>query len=165
MVPLVLSFFRPWMMMFGMMLVFAPVGAGAGMTPEEVDLFQRVKVKAEQGDVSSQFWLGRYYYYGEGVAKDMTEGIKWWRKAAFLGNASAQFHLGICYYTGRGVPKDNIEAHAYLSIYGATDPGARKSIEILESEMTSEDRLKAQQRAKELQKEIAAQISAKKEGK
>ena len=54
--------------------------------------------------------MGFRYYNGEGVEKNMTEAVEWWRKAAEQGHAKAQFILGDCYYKGEGVAKDKTEA-------------------------------------------------------
>ena len=72
--------------------------------------FLKYKPKAEKGDASAQFNLGRCYFYGQGVAKDEVEAMKWYRKAADQGNARAQSNLGFCYANGTGVAKDEVEA-------------------------------------------------------
>lgn len=38
--------------------------------------------KAKGGDAEAQFILGRCYWNGDGVAANMVEATKWWRKAA-----------------------------------------------------------------------------------
>jgi TPR repeat protein len=48
--------------------------------------------------------------YGEGVAKDPVEAVKWYRKAAEQGIAEAQNNLGVCFMNGEGVAKDPVEA-------------------------------------------------------
>ena len=72
--------------------------------------FLKYKPKAEKGDASAQFNLGRCYFYGQGVAKDEVEAVKWYRKAADQGNARAQSNLGFCYAKGTGIAKDEVEA-------------------------------------------------------
>ena len=71
------------------------------------------KIKADQGDVDAQLYLGELYYgqYYEGVRteKDYAEAAKWYRKAAEQGNAQAQYQLGYMYDYGKGVPKDKEE--------------------------------------------------------
>ena len=57
-----------------------------------------------------QFNLGNRHYNGQGVAKDATEAIKWFRKAAEQDHAGAQFMVGKCYHCGRGVAQDQMEA-------------------------------------------------------
>jgi hypothetical protein len=50
------------------------------------------------------------YANGNGVPKDTTEAVKWYRKAAEQGLASVQNGLGYMYENGNGVPKDTTEA-------------------------------------------------------
>ena len=71
---------------------------------------KRFITKAKQGDAKAQFYLGVCYYNGEGVEKDLTEAVKWYRKAAEQGLAEAQCNLGVCYDYGEGVEKDITEA-------------------------------------------------------
>ena len=142
-------------------LVFLPLSASAGMTPEEVKVFNENKAKAERGDRVAQYNLGNAYAYGRGVAKDGVQAVKWYRKAADQGYALAQFDLGRCYRNGHGVAKDEGEAFAYFSLAGITDDDARKELAILEKGMSPDRRLRGQQRTKELQKEIDAKIAAK----
>ncbi len=92
------------------MLTFSPVGADAGMTPAEVEAFEGFKVKAEQGDASSQFETGYCYARGSGTPRDFTAAANWYRKSAEQGNARAQNALGVFYYGGLGVPKSHSEA-------------------------------------------------------
>ncbi len=66
--------------------------------------------KAQKGDAVAQNNLGLKYYNGDGVPKDSTEAVKWYRKSAEQGNANAQLLLGAMYATGDGIPKDSNEA-------------------------------------------------------
>ena len=65
---------------------------------------------AEQGHSGAQCVLGWCYAHGYGVAKDMSEAMKWWRKAADQGYAEAQCNLGLAYLNGEGVATDKAEA-------------------------------------------------------
>ncbi len=109
---------------FGL-LALMPKQALAGMTPEEVMKFEKFKAKAEQGDANAQNSLGSCYNFGEGVAQDTIQAVKWYSKAAEIldakafqeckvkaqkGDADAQFYLGLCYTDGRCVTKDDIQA-------------------------------------------------------
>jgi TPR repeat protein/serine/threonine protein kinase len=58
---------------------------------------------AEQGDASSQAWLGGMYYRGEGVNQSHATSAKWFEKAAEQGDVSAQYLIGGLYYRGEGV--------------------------------------------------------------
>jgi len=68
------------------------------------------KKAAELGDAGAQFKLGVMYEAGQGVKKDYTEAIKWYRRAAAQGDADAQFNLGLMYDLGRGLKRNHSEA-------------------------------------------------------
>lgn len=106
MTTLSVAFFR-WAFLFLLgLLAFSPIGASAGMSPEEVKKFEQVKAKAEMGDSNAKHGLGLCYIKGDGVEKDSTKGFRWIRDAAEQGNAEAQVSLGTCYQKGEGVAKD-----------------------------------------------------------
>ena len=65
--------------------------------------FNETQRLANQGDVESQFYIGRMYSQGEGVRQDYTKAREWYEKAANQGIAQAQFNLGVFYYHGKGV--------------------------------------------------------------
>lgn len=77
------------------------------------DLKQAVKWTirlAEQGDSTSQFFLGTCYLRGDGVPKDSEQAMKWYRKAAEQGHVEAQYTLGQHLLFGAGVSKDEEDA-------------------------------------------------------
>ncbi|MGC9261418.1 MAG: tetratricopeptide repeat protein, partial [Phycisphaerae bacterium] len=66
---------------------------------------------ARQGDAEAQFMLGADYEFGlGGVAKDETESVWWYLRAALQGHAPAQFFIGCRFYWGEGLPQDFSEA-------------------------------------------------------
>lgn len=73
---------------------------------ETVDEFEKLKLKANNGDAQAQNSLGDCYYNGRGVCKDYRQALEWYRKAAEQGGAEAQYKLGTCYYIGEGVEQD-----------------------------------------------------------
>ena len=77
---------------------------------EKEDELTKLKRAAENGDAEAQNDLGVRYHNGQGVAKDYTEAMKWYRKAAEQGNIVAQYNLAVMYYNGQGVAKDYSEA-------------------------------------------------------
>jgi hypothetical protein len=105
------------------------------------------------------------YASGRGVTKNEAEAVKWYRKSADQGFANAQYNLGVCHEYGTGVPKDLVESYAYWSLAGRTDEDARKMLAALEKILSPRDRLRGQQRFKELQKEIEANMATKPAGK
>lgn len=52
---------------------------------------------AEQGDELGQWLLGRLYYTGNGVVRDLNEAERWLSGPARQGNAFAQYLLGLVY--------------------------------------------------------------------
>ena len=52
---------------------------------------------ADQGNAKAQSNLGVMYYIGEGVPKDDTQAVYWYKKAADQGLADAQYNLGFMY--------------------------------------------------------------------
>jgi TPR repeat protein len=87
-------------------------GASPSGQQSEADskLLADVRAKAEKGDAQAQCNLGRCYAKGEGVTKDASEAVKWFRKAAEQNDGKAQNSLGLCYAKGEGVEKDDAEA-------------------------------------------------------
>jgi TPR repeat protein len=69
-----------------------------------------LRAKAEGGDASAQFSLGKAYEEGNGVPQDDETAAKWYRKAADQHDAVAENHLGVMYRTGRGVDRDKEES-------------------------------------------------------
>jgi len=89
-------------------VVLCHVAVAQNLSDEE--FAEMMRVRAEQGDAEAQNYLGLVYSIGQGVYKDKSEAVRWWRKAAEQGNADAQLHLGRAYYFGQGVYKDRSEA-------------------------------------------------------
>lgn len=63
---------------------------GDGVTWNDADAAQSLRVAAEQGNVQAQLNLGKRYYYGEGVPEDEVEAYKWFFLAAAQGNELAR---------------------------------------------------------------------------
>ena len=68
-------------------------------------------LRAVRGDAGAQFNLGCYYHHGKnGIPKDLSQAVYWYRKAAEQGKMHAQFNLGSCYKNGDGVTQDYSQA-------------------------------------------------------
>lgn len=63
------------------------------VTQEEAATF--CKKAAEQGDVLGQWCIGRAYYLGNGVSRDLPEAERWLGKAADQGNPFAAYTIGL----------------------------------------------------------------------
>ena len=68
--------------------------------------FQIFLELAGQGDALAQAHLGYMYQVGEGVKRDLTQSVRWYRHAAEQGNRDAQYNLGVAYFFGEGVQSD-----------------------------------------------------------
>lgn len=82
---------------------------GSDLENQDIE-FKLNSFAAEKGDAEAQFNLGLMYDFGEGVTKNESQAVKWYRKAAEQGNAYAQYNLGVSYTDGTGVAKDDCEA-------------------------------------------------------
>ena len=58
--------------------------------------------------------IASMYFFGNGVPKDHSKALVYYRKAADLGSVKAQTCAGIMYYRGYGVSKDSTLAKKYL---------------------------------------------------
>lgn len=87
----------------------------AKQTPAPLTEIARLRAKAEQGDTIAQNDLGFAYARGQGVSKDESEAVKWYRKAAEQGYFVARHNLGVAYANGQGVLKDEAEAVKWYS--------------------------------------------------
>ncbi len=68
--------------------------------------FEKVKLRAEQGNAGAQCLVGNSYESGAEVPRNYKEAVKWWRLSAEQDNAEAQLNLGRMYRQGNGVPQD-----------------------------------------------------------
>jgi TPR repeat protein len=138
---------------------------GVGVAQDQVKAVSLWEKAGEQGLAEAQYNLGGSYYGGLGVERDLSQAVAWWRKAANQGEAKSQTHLGLCYATGQGLARDEVEAYAYWSLAGATLEMARTNLAILKTKLGPLRLQAAQDRTRELQKEIEANGAAKASGK
>ena len=80
-------------------------------TPEFIE---ETKRRAEAGDAVARCNLGIFYFFGQGVRRDVVESTKWNRRAAEQGDAQAQYNLGIAFERGHGVAPDASEAFRWF---------------------------------------------------
>ena len=140
---------------------------GIGVAVNQVEGVKWYRKAADQGFAEAQSNLGMCYCLGTGGLgkNNMIEAVKWWRKAAEQGDARAQSNLGMCYDDGTGVARDYVEAYAFYKLAEKTNEEAGKRLATLEKFLSHEATLRGQKRSKEIQKEIDANIAAKKAGK
>jgi uncharacterized protein len=106
---------------------------------------------AEQGNHDYQHFVGTAYYWKQ----DYRESATWYLLAANQGDAKAQQDLGQYYLQGKGVPRDYLEAYKWFAMAAANErdqPWQRWSneeLDRLEHQMSPEQVIEAQRRAKE----------------
>jgi uncharacterized protein len=95
-----------------------------------VTAFRVVRPLADQGNAKAQALLGTMYENGGGVAQDLTEAVKWLRKAAEGGEVTAQDYLGVLYATGdSGLEQDYSQATKwYRKAADQGNPHAQNSL-------------------------------------
>ena len=110
---------------------------------------------AKQGSTDAAYNLGLIYGNGDGVPQDPQEAAGWYRKAAMGGDTDAQINLGYMLSNGEGVPKDEVEGLAWTYIAAASgDQTSAKNLAIMEDNLGRELTLAAQQRSRQLLREI-----------
>jgi TPR repeat protein len=76
---------------------------------------------ADQGHAVAQYDLGRMYYEGLGVRRNVGEALSWFRLAAAQGHAGAENSLGALFLAGDGVEQSTSEALRWYRL--AADQG------------------------------------------
>ena len=106
-----------WIAPMAFLTILATFSTGIAVVTESTNgVFEIINWAALIVDLGMIGWLGfsegttGLNLYGEGVAQDKEEAVKWYRKAAEQGVAEAQFNLGVCYDNGEGVAQDKEEA-------------------------------------------------------
>ena len=75
---------------------------------------------ADEGDAESAARLGKILLQGQGVDKNVDEGVKFLTRAADKGSARAQRDLAELYASGTGVQPDLQKAYSLYSLAGKT---------------------------------------------
>ncbi|MDM8560703.1 tetratricopeptide repeat protein [Candidatus Parabeggiatoa sp. HSG14] len=79
------------------------------------ELFHQLKERSSQRDVKAQFELAEMYIQGKGTTKDITQAIKWYRKAANRGEVQAQLKLADMHFKGKDVVQNVTKAIKWYS--------------------------------------------------
>jgi hypothetical protein len=77
---------------------------------DKAGAFRLFVAAAQSGNSKAAVQTGWCYENGAGVAQNLAEAARWYRKGAELGNSRGQKNLGSMYESGRGVPEDWVEA-------------------------------------------------------
>lgn len=112
--------------------------------------FWKSKARAERGDPTAQYEMGRRYEMGDGVPRELEKARRWYLKAAGQGNIWAQNNLGRFYGSGEGVTHNYVTAHMWFII--ASDGGsliAKSNGKYTRARMTTFEVKKARNRAQD----------------
>lgn len=71
---------------------------------------RELQAVVDAGDPVAAYLLGRIYLAGQGIPRDVSEGMKWLRLAAERGEINATVQLAARYDHGVGVPQSDKEA-------------------------------------------------------
>jgi TPR repeat protein len=55
-------------------------------------------------------------YDGRGASQNLTEAVRWFRKAAEQGVAEAQFNLGVMCASGQGIQPNHVESYMWFTL-------------------------------------------------
>jgi len=136
-------------------------GEGKGINQDYSQAVKWYQKAADQGCASAQSNLGAMYYGGYGTTQDYDQAMKWYQRAAYQGNALAQSAIGNLYQHGQGVIKDELEALAWYNV--AASQGDNSAVNLrdgLETNLGTQNALIAQQRAREILRQIKTKQSA-----
>jgi Sel1 repeat len=121
-----------------------------GPTASSGTALKQTKALADQGNANEQYNLGVMCAYGQGVAQDYQEALKWFRLSAAQGNPEAQGDLGAMYQAGFGVPQDYAQAMMwYLIAKAGGTTLADQNLQQLESLSAPAQIAEAQRMARE----------------
>ena len=87
--------------------------------------FQNLKTNTVKG----MLCVGKCLETGDGVGRDQSEAVKWYRMAAEHGQADASFELAKCYRFGIGVKRNRITASKWL--HKAAEQGHAKAMVLI----------------------------------
>jgi len=72
-----------------------------------------MSLSAEMGLIDAIRDLGNRYQFGDGVKKNLSESINWFKKGSVLGDSISSFLVSYAYSRGKGVEKDEKESHLW----------------------------------------------------
>ena len=121
----------------------------------ELNVVEDIRLSAEQGDATAQYYLGLMYYEGESLQQDFQKATYWFTKAAEQGFWHAQRGLGMVYSEGKGVLQDYVMAYAWFEVAASQGDSSAKNLrdDIIE-EMSQNQIEEGQKLSKELHEKI-----------
>jgi len=104
---------------------------------------------ANHGNRKAMHNLAVAFAEGSGAEKNYTEAARWFKAASELGLTDSEFNLAVLYERGLGVAQSLTEAYKWYSIAAAQgDTESRARIEVLNTQLSANDRTAAERAAK-----------------
>lgn len=97
----------------------AAAAHGIASEPQSIDI-SALERRALDGDAAAQFELGRAYFRGQGVAKNVPKAEDLLSRSAQAGNADAMVGLGFLSLSGEAGPEDETKAVQWFRKGAAT---------------------------------------------
>jgi TPR repeat protein len=122
---------------------------GRGVEQDEVRAYALFQKAAELGHLGAKNEYANALIEGKYVEQDIEGAVQLFQQTAASGNPVGLYALGQAFAVGLGVDQDLVKAHSYFNIAAALDhPQAAAARTTLEQEMSDQDVILAQQRAK-----------------
>jgi TPR repeat protein len=103
----------------------------------------------------AQTELGVALREGSGMARNESESLAWFEKAAIQGYTEAQYNLGLAYAKGTGVDPDPVRGTAWLEICAKErHREAIRAVSPVRRQLSTDQR----EAAKELREQLAARL-------
>ena len=80
--------------------------SSSSISNENSDDFVEIRGHAQAGDPIAEYELGKSYFEGNGVDKDLSKAIQWFQKSANSGIDDAQYTLAFLFSEGVYLQKD-----------------------------------------------------------
>ena len=107
-----------------------------------------LEVAAKQGHARAQYYLGKMYYFGQGVSRSYRKARDWFMLAANQNDGAAQIAVAYLYWRGDGVDRDRIETCKWLLLAERNKiPGATDKLKQVKSKLTAKEIEEATHRA------------------
>jgi len=94
-------------------LVSSPARSENELRLEDEWKLRELRGRADVGDTAAMVTLAEAYLDGNGVPKDVSQAVTWYRKAADAGNTVGMGKLALKYIFGEGVKKDEVQAASW----------------------------------------------------
>lgn len=136
--------------------------AGRGVPQDNTNAVLWFQQAAAQQHAAALYNLGSMYELGRGVAPDSRAAARLIQQAAELGDAYAQYSMARRCEEGHGVTRDLVDALKWYELSEAGGiGGARDGKRALESQLTADERRRAEQAVEDLKKRARSKALAK----